>query len=241
MADWSEVGNVLLAAGKPVLGKILTQSFVEEAASTIGSALPIPFGGMIGKMAGGILANALGLPETAPPEEIKTKIETLPPSELRERLAAAEAEAEVKWPALAEIAKAQFAADTERYKASLLDVQDARAFNLSLEKVGSPKAYTPEILATLAILSFAAFVTFLTLKPQLDQSTENIIFYVAGALNNLVVMVYSYYFGSSVGSKNKTEALEKLSTAAAVTADGAVQASSKLANKATAAAPPTRK
>lgn len=241
MVDWSDIGNVLLAAGKPVLGKILTQSFVEEAASNIGSALPIPFGGLIGKMAGGMLANAFDLPETATPDEIKTKMDTLPPAEVNERFTRVEAEAEGKWPALAEIAKAQFAADTEKYKASLLDVQDARAVNMALTKIDSPQSYIPAILATLAILAFTGFVTFLVLKPTLDQSVENILFYVAGALNNLVIMVFSYYFGSSVGSKDKTSALEKLGAAASVTADSAVQASSKIAAKATTPTPPLRR
>lgn len=84
----------------------------------IGSALPIPFGGMIGKMAGGMIANAFDLPETATPDEIQVKMATLPPAEVNERLGKVEVEAENKWPALADIAKAQFAADTEKYKAS---------------------------------------------------------------------------------------------------------------------------
>ncbi len=63
------------------------------ARSTVGSAI------------GGVLANALGVDAT--PEAVDEALKMTPPGELQAKLSAAEAEAQAKWPALAEIAKAE--------------------------------------------------------------------------------------------------------------------------------------
>ena len=83
----------------------LAGPLVKLGAPTIGTALGGPLGGMIGGAVGNILGSVLGVPPT--PEAIDKAIKETPASELQDKLAAAEADAQAKYPALAEIAKAE--------------------------------------------------------------------------------------------------------------------------------------
>lgn len=86
--DWTGLAGSLIRAGAPI----------------IGGALGGPFGSVIGSTLGGVLSNALGTANT--PDAINSAINTLSPDQLQEKLSAAEAEAQAKWPALAEMVKA---------------------------------------------------------------------------------------------------------------------------------------
>ena len=83
----------------------LAGPLVKLGAPTIGTALGGPLGGMIGSTVGNILGSVLGVPPT--PEAIDKAIKDTPASELQDKLAAADADAQAKYPALAEIAKAE--------------------------------------------------------------------------------------------------------------------------------------
>ena len=87
--NWQSLGGALVKAGAPI----------------IGNALGGPLGGLIGNAIGGVLANALGTEAT--PEAVDEAIKAAPAGELQAKLSAAESEAVAKWPALAEIAKAE--------------------------------------------------------------------------------------------------------------------------------------
>jgi hypothetical protein len=87
--NWQSLGGALIKAGAPI----------------IGNALGGPLGGMIGDAIGGVLANALGTEAT--PDAVNDALKTAPAGELQAKLSAADAEAAAKWPALAEIAKAE--------------------------------------------------------------------------------------------------------------------------------------
>lgn len=87
--DWASLGGALARAGAPIVGQ----------------ALGGPLGGLIGDAVGGVLADALGTDAT--PEAVGRAIETTPALDLEPKLAAAESEATARWPALAEIAKAE--------------------------------------------------------------------------------------------------------------------------------------
>lgn len=89
--DWVQIAKVI-APVAPTLGGI------------IGGFIPIPGGSLIGQEAGQIIADALGVPND--PGAIGTAI-TNDPTGAAAKLQAAETEAATKWPALAEIAKAQ--------------------------------------------------------------------------------------------------------------------------------------
>lgn len=86
--NWQDLGGALIRAGAPILGK----------------ALGGPLGGMLGTAVGGVLADTLGTAST--PDAVGDALSTTPAGELQAKLSAAESEALAKWPALAEIAKA---------------------------------------------------------------------------------------------------------------------------------------
>lgn len=90
--NWQDLGGALIRAGAPILG----------------NALGGPLGGMIGGAIGNVLGNALGVDPT--PDAINNSLNTTPPDILAAKLSAAESEAQARWPALAEIAKADAAA-----------------------------------------------------------------------------------------------------------------------------------
>lgn len=87
--DWKDIAGPLIKAGAPV----------------IGTALGGPLGGLMGSALGNVVSTALGVPDT--PAAVDAAIKTTAPEVLQAKLSAAEAEAQAKWPALAEIAKAQ--------------------------------------------------------------------------------------------------------------------------------------
>jgi hypothetical protein len=98
--DWRDIGN-MVAPMAPTLGGIL------------GDLLPIPGGGVMGTMAGKMIATALGVPND--PDSIGAAIGNDPNA--LSKIQSAESEAAAKWPALAEIAKARFEGNTAQSQA----------------------------------------------------------------------------------------------------------------------------
>lgn len=94
--DWNAVGKLVLPLA-PTIG------------SLVGGLIPIPLGSMIGEQAGRMLASALGVDAT--PEAVNNAL--VNDASAPQKIAAAESEAAAKWPALAEIAKARFAANAQ--------------------------------------------------------------------------------------------------------------------------------
>jgi len=70
------------------------------------------------------------------------------------------------------------------------------------------KIITPILALSITGLSFVLFgvIIFMEVTPQ----AKDILIYVLGVLSALVTQVASYYFGSSMGSKDKTEELRKV-------------------------------
>jgi hypothetical protein len=97
--DWKDLAGALIRAGAPV----------------IGGALGGPLGGMIGGSLGGVLADALGTDAT--PQAVDTALRTHTPDAVAAKLQAAESEAVARWPALAEIARAEAAERGEQARA----------------------------------------------------------------------------------------------------------------------------
>jgi hypothetical protein len=106
MADWKHIGGQVVAAGAPVLGRI------------IGEFIPFPGGGMLAEWGIRKLAETLGVPaENATPDAIGNAIQNTPPEVLQQKLAAAESEAQSRWTAVADIAKAHAEQNAESAKA----------------------------------------------------------------------------------------------------------------------------
>lgn len=97
--DWNDLGKLvgpILVNNAPTIGGIL------------GGLIPIPGGSMIGEAAGNMLAAAFGTP-LGDVDALHNAIVNDPNAAAK--ITAAETEAAAKWPALAEIAKAQFASN----------------------------------------------------------------------------------------------------------------------------------
>ena len=92
------------------------------------------------------------------------------------------------------------------------DKQDARNRDIVLstnEKTPLIKKIYPEILATIVVI--ATFVMFyLSVSVNLEAPKKEVVMLLLGTLNTALGMVLSFYFGSSMGSKNKDEVLARM-------------------------------
>ena len=98
-----------------------------------------------------------------------------------------------------ELEKLNFAAETERLK----DVQSARSMYATDNMI-------QKILALLFTISFFGFMIFLLVWMQnvnLEQSQENLIYAMFGAVSGIMVTIIGFYFGSSQGSRDKDTAM----------------------------------
>lgn len=200
--NWKDLGGQLIKAGAPI----------------IGTAIGGPVGGVIGSGLGTILANALGVEDT--PEAVSTAIQNTPPDQLQAKLAAAESEAAAKWPALAEIVKAQETGKTERFEAGVLDNDNARDSNLELIKAGSPIQWAPTVISIIILVGYFAVLYILFSRPfaKLDDNFKDILIFMLGALQVGVGQVINYWLGSSAGSAMKDSALRDITATSVVAA-----------------------
>lgn len=188
--NWGDLLGPLIASGAPTLGKI------------IGSALPIPGGALIGEAAGNLLARHLGADPN--PEAVKEKLENLPPEVALAKVRAAEAEAATKWPALAEMAKAQHEAETAQWQATLADIQGARSQTVALAKAGSGIAWGAPVVSGLVVVGFIAILVLWIMHP--PGTPDQVITLLVGSLSTAFGAVVHYWLGSTTGSKSKDNA-----------------------------------
>ena len=132
--NWQDLAGPLIKLGAPALG----------------TALGGPLGGMIGGAVGDILGAALGVP--AVPDAIDKAIKSTPASELQARLAAAEADAQAKYPALAEIAKADAEAQAKTLAETVLTMRAELAAGDALQRWWRP-LYALELTGECAALA----------------------------------------------------------------------------------------
>lgn len=181
--DWRDLAGTLIKAGAPI----------------IGGALGGPLGGMIGNALGDVVANALGVSPT--PEVVNNAITSTPADILGPKLAAAEAEAQAKWPALAEIAKAYYAADTEMVKAGTADNANARQEMRDLQQTGSALGYSAAIMSILVTFGFIAILALYIYQP--PAASSEVISLLIGTLATSFSQVVSFWLGSSSSSRAK--------------------------------------
>lgn len=106
--------------------------------------------------------------------------------------------------------------DIELAKLYLQDTDSARAREVKIAE--SPSASwlnrnTGPLLAILAIfVAFGLFykVTFSDILSQANMANKDILLYILGVLSAIVTQIFSYYFGSSTGSKQKSEQLDRM-------------------------------
>lgn len=104
--DWAKLGINIARAGAPVLG----------------TALGGPLGGMIAGGAVDILAKALGVDAT--PEAVNNAVVNGDPATVNAALSAADAEAQARWPALAQIVQSVAQADADVNKTNIEQINE---------------------------------------------------------------------------------------------------------------------
>ena len=72
------------------------------------------------------------------------------------------------------------------------------------------KVVTPILAIGVVALTFLLFGAVVFQNEVVDASRKDLAIYVLGALSSICGMVVSYYFGSSSGSTQKTDYMEKL-------------------------------
>jgi hypothetical protein len=155
-------------------------SMVSKFAPAIGTAL----GGPLGGMAVSALAKQFGVADEV---EAVTKAIMADP----------EAEAKIKQ------------LEYDKFKAILADKDSARKREMAVVQSDSAptinKIVTPALALGVTGLSFVLFAVliFVEVKPE----AKDILIYILGVLSAAVTQILSYYFGSSVGSKDKGDQL----------------------------------
>lgn len=109
---------------------------------------------------------------------------------------------------------AKMANDTELTKAYLDDVASARNRESSVATSEHAPYLNKVIVPILAIgvlaLTFGLFAFVLFDKGNIDPTRKDILIYVLGVLSAIATQIISYYFGSSKGSSDKNEAIDKV-------------------------------
>ena len=173
--QWKDVGNV-----------------IGKAAPLIGTLLGGPAGGAVGAM----VASALGVKndkqavidalKTDPQALVKIKELEMKHQEELQRLA---------------LQKGQL--DLQELQAKLQDTQSARQREMENVKNTGKADYNLYFLAWSIVLGFIGLIVLLSFHI-LPKDTNGVIFMLFGALAAAFGQVIQYFFGSSVGSKEKT-------------------------------------
>ena len=100
----------------------------------------------------------------------------------------------------------------EKFKAILADKNSAREREVAISSSENAptlnKIVTPALALGVTGLSFVLFAVliFVEVKPE----AKDILIYILGVLSAAVTQILSYYFGSSVGSKDKDDQLRSI-------------------------------
>ena len=112
-----------------------------------------------------------------------------------------------------ELAKLAQDGELDRLANEVKDRSDARNRELQIATSDAApllnKVVTPVLALGSVILSFALFAVLIFIDVQPE--AKDILIYILGVLSAAITQILSYYFGSSVGSKDKDEQLKGLS------------------------------
>ena len=107
----------------------------------------------------------------------------------------------------------QFELDTQNL--ALEDIDSARKRDSDVQASANASTLAKNVSPILALggvfLTFALFalLMFGTWNPE-DTHKKEIVLYVLGVLSGILTQVFSYYFGSSLGSKAKTDIIQNM-------------------------------
>lgn len=110
-----------------------------------------------------------------------------------------------------EISKSRL--NLETFQAEVADRSSAREREIRVNESESAGWLSKNISSLLAIgcllLTFFMFYKVFYVNSEIDKN-KDVIIYILGVLSAISTQIISYYFGSSMGSKTKTEILEKI-------------------------------
>lgn len=179
--DWSAIGP-LVAQAAPTIGGLL------------GGLIPLPGGAILGKMAGGMLAEALGVPPT--PEAVHTAITTGDPATVNAALSSADAKAQ---------------AEVEKLKAQLADVQDARRVGFEYAQADSKIQWAPSVVSVIAVAGFCLFSYMAITRP--PGADRDVLMYLLGIWSGAFLTVLNFWLGTSASSQGKSDQLASIAQA----------------------------
>lgn len=116
------------------------------------------------------------------------------------------AEAKIR---LAELAQSGSLKELETY-AKDLDSARQREASIAVSEHAPliTKIITPVLAVLITALSFGLFAVLIFVE--VTNESKDILIYILGVLSALMTQVTSYYFGSSMGSKDKSEELRRI-------------------------------
>lgn len=191
--DWSAVG-ALVGPMAPTIGGLL------------GGLIPFPGGAILGKVAGQVVAEALGVAPT--PTAVASAIQTGDPATIQ----AALTEAEVK-----------MKAEVEKHKADLEDVEDARATGVKYAGMGSQIQWAPTAVSIIVGVGFFGTLALL-LKGGINfnETIGQVLLILIGSLVSYMNQVVNFWLGSSASSADKSSQIAAMATTAATVSAKAV-------------------
>lgn len=102
----------------------------------------------------------------------------------------------------------QLKAQTEQFKASLVDVEDARSQTVKLAEVGSVIAWGAPVVSSIVVVGFVILLAlWLFHPPSSDPALLAVLNIMVGTLASAFGAVVQYWLGSSAGSKEKDQTL----------------------------------
>lgn len=162
------------------------KTILKSAAPMLSAAIGGPFGAMAAKLA----VEALGDPSSKP-EDLPTLMASARPEQI-----AALKQAEMDFKAR----MTELGYNNEQKLAALV-VEDRKS---AREMQTSTRSRIPGVLAVLVVLAWGLVQWFL-LTHVVDPSMRELVARVLGTLDGALMVVLSFYFGSSHGSQQKTE------------------------------------
>ena len=102
--------------------------------------------------------------------------------------------------------------DLAELQALLKDTNDARQREVQIANSDKApllnKIVTPVLALSILLLTFALFGVVMFNNTPVDATRKDVLIFVLGVLSSIASQIVSYYFGSSAGSKEKTDALK---------------------------------
>lgn len=182
------------------------KEFIGESAPVIGTLLGGPAGGAVG----GLIAKTLGTNNS--PEDILTALNSNPDALIKIKELETSKELAILQAQL-EATKVNINAELEKTKYLYDDTKDARAMTVSVQEtlnaswLAKNTAYILDFIIIIATITLGLMLFFVII-PQENMNIANIMF---GAMLSYCSTVFGYHRGSSKGSTEKQEFINKLS------------------------------